>query len=83
MSLVDKIEELGAAVDAGILDWGVAVQQLTEYSDGGLTRLGSADALRRWQTMRARYADIRMSAELGIAACEAALRSVDGDRPNE
>lgn len=58
MALVDKIEELGAAVDAGLLDPDIAVQQLVEYSDGGLTRLGAADMLARWQTARAAYSDI-------------------------
>lgn len=75
MSLVDQIEELGAAVDAGLLPRDRAVQLLTEYSDGGLTRLGAADVLDNWQTTRAAYADIRMQAELGIAACEAAIRA--------
>lgn len=73
MPLVDKIEEYGAAVDAGLIDRDTATQQLTEYSDGGLTKLGAADLLNTWQTARARYADIFMSAEMGLAACEAAI----------
>jgi hypothetical protein len=80
MSIVDKIEELGAAVDAGLLDRDRAIQMLTEYSDGGLTRYGAGDVLAKWQSQRARYADILMDAELGHAVCESAIRSRDGGR---
>lgn len=72
MTLASKIEELGAAVDAGLLNRQAAIQHLTEYSDGGLTPLGAESALGQWQTIRARYADLRMSAELGMAAIQAA-----------
>ncbi|MEV5629141.1 hypothetical protein [Micromonospora tulbaghiae] len=81
MALVGKIEELGAAVDAGLLDRATAVQHLTEYSDGGLTRLGADHMLTRWQTARATYADLMMTAELGLAACEASLRRRGEDGP--
>lgn len=80
MSLVDMIEELGAAVDAGLLDRAAAVHQLAQYSDGGLTLQGAVNAIDNWQTRRAAYADIFMRVELGIAACEAAIRRRDGAR---
>jgi hypothetical protein len=77
MSLVDKIEELGAAIDAGQIGRDEAALQLQQYSDGGLTRLGAVDALAKWRTVRAQVADTRMSAELGLAAAEADLRRRD------
>lgn len=79
-SYADVIEELGAAVDAGLLDREVAVLRLVEYSDGGLTHLGAADTLVSWQTYRARMADLLVEVEMGIAACEAAIRRVREDR---
>lgn len=78
MALTDKIEELGAAVDAGLVDRETATHQLQQYSDGGLTLVGARSALDRWQTVRAQYADITMRAELGVAACRAAQRRREG-----
>ncbi|RKR92753.1 hypothetical protein BDK92_7232 [Micromonospora pisi] len=74
MSLIDKIEELGAAVDAGLLDRATAAHQLVQYSDGGLTLYGAKESIDNWQTRRAAYADIFMNAELGVAAVQAGLR---------
>jgi hypothetical protein len=80
VSLVDKIEELGAAVDAGLLDRAQAVQMVVEYSEGELTHYGAGTQIDAWQTRRAAYADIFMSAEMGIAACESAIRRQGGAR---
>lgn len=55
MALIDKIEELGAATDAGLLGRKIAAHQLQQYSDGGLTFVGALDCLNRWQTVRTRY----------------------------
>lgn len=74
MSLVDQIEELGAAVDAGLLAFADATHRLVEYSDGGLTRRGAESQLETWQFARARYADEFMRAEMGLAAVQAELR---------
>jgi hypothetical protein len=78
MSLVPLAEELGAAVSAGLLDRDVAVHQLAQYSDGGLTLYGAAGLIDGWQGVRARYADLFMRTEMGLAACEAAKRSRGG-----
>lgn len=78
MSLVSQIEELGAALDAGLLDRDAAVQQLVEYSDGGLTRLGAERSLGEWQTIGARYGDIFMRTEMDLAAVESQLRRAAG-----
>lgn len=79
MSLVSQIEELGAAVDGGLLNRGDAVQRLVEYSEGGLTHCGAAEQIRNWQTSRARYADEMMRAEMGLAAVKSALRRSGGE----
>ena len=68
MSLVDMIEQLGASVDAGLLDHDTAVHRLVQFSDGGLTPSGAVDMIRNWQTVRARCADLLMFAELRAAA---------------
>lgn len=74
MSLVDKIEELGAAIEAGRISRDEAAHQLQQYSDGGVTRLGAETALTKWRTVRAQVADTMMSTEPGLAAAEADLR---------
>lgn len=79
MSLATMAEELGAAVSAGLLPRDTAVQQLAEYSDGGLTKVGAADLVDGWQGVRARYADTLMQTEMALAACEAAIRREQGD----
>lgn len=45
MTLVDKADELLAAVSIRRITYEEAVRQLQQYSDGGLTRLGAADVL--------------------------------------
>lgn len=72
-SLTDQVEELGAAVSAGLMTAERATQHLLEFSDGGLTRQGAGDLLARWQTARAAYAETRMNAEMGIAAIKAKM----------
>lgn len=80
MSLVSLTEELGAAVQAGLLDRDVAVQQLAEYSDGGLTKYCAGKMIDDWQGVRARYADLFMRTEMALAACESAVRRQWGER---
>jgi hypothetical protein len=70
----DVAEELGAAVSAGLLDRDSAAQQLMEFSDEGLTLYGAETLIDSWQTVRARYADEMMRAEMGLAAIEAQIR---------
>ncbi|WP_028479007.1 hypothetical protein [Nocardia sp. CNY236] len=65
-SLVDMIEELGAAAAAGLLDHAEAAQRLQQFSDGGLTRRGAEDMLNRWQSARASYQSIFQAAEDGL-----------------
>lgn len=77
--LAGMAEELGAAVSADLLDRDVAAQQLMEFSDGGLTRYGAGTLIDSWQTVRARYADQMMRAEMGLAAIESQLRREAGD----
>lgn len=55
MGLVDQAEQLGAAVDAGLMPRAEAERHLMEYSDGGLTLLGASDLISSWQTCRATY----------------------------
>jgi hypothetical protein len=81
VGLADKAEELGAGVSAGLLDRKTAAQQLMEFSDGGLTRLGAEGLIDSWQTVRARYADGMMRAEMGLAAIESAMRRESGGQP--
>lgn len=54
MALIDEIERLGAAWEAG-MPKDQAVQLLMEYSDGGLTRRGAQDSIENWRTGRAEY----------------------------
>ncbi|HEU4544523.1 MAG TPA: hypothetical protein VFR23_25575 [Jiangellaceae bacterium] len=68
------IEECGALVDAGLMDRAEAVATVHRASGGGLTPLGAESMLSEWQTARARLADIFMTAELGMAACQDAIR---------
>lgn len=50
---VDEVERLGLAVEGGLLPEGQAVQQLLEYSEGGLTREGAALLITGgWRTAR-------------------------------
>lgn len=52
MTLADKVVELGWLVHVGAITHQTAVQQLVEYTNGGLTELGAADELDRWHTAR-------------------------------
>jgi hypothetical protein len=74
MSYLQTAEECGAAVAAGLMDRAAAVGAVYAAARGGLTLLGAEEALSEWQTLRARFADLRMNAELGIATCEAQIR---------
>ena len=58
MSTVDEIEYLGTLVAAGEITEETATQRLTEFSDGGLTKLGAQDMIRRSRTARAEYGRI-------------------------
>lgn len=55
MSLVDLIEQLGRAVDAGTMRVEDATQRLVEFSEAGLTHRGARDALNRHGTIRSDY----------------------------
>lgn len=50
---IDQVEMLGAQVDEGILDWDTAVNQLIDFSDGDLNRVGAEGWLRVHKTARA------------------------------
>ncbi|GGN39741.1 hypothetical protein FHR83_006650 [Actinoplanes campanulatus] len=76
---VPVAEECGALVDAGLMGKAEAIVRIAVASDGGLTLLGAENALDQWQTLRARIANIQMSVEMGIAACEAQLREQGGN----
>lgn len=80
MSLVDMIEMLGAAVDDGLITADDAVQQLVEFSDGGLTVRGARDSLRRHRTIRADYAR-RIHDTRALLAAVTAVR--DASTPEE
>jgi hypothetical protein len=64
MSLVDLIEELGAAVDAGLIRRSTAVRLIVE--DGGFTQTRAADVLGTWTTVRERAGE-----DLGAVAGDA------------
>lgn len=81
MSLVDKIEELGADAEAGTIDRDVAVQLLLEYSDGGLTRFGASDLIGNWRTARAEYQAIGDTARRSIN--EILQRMLDAEAAGE
>jgi hypothetical protein len=50
------IEQLGQAVDAGVINLHDAAHQVAEASQGGLTFLGARDSLERHRTLRSEYA---------------------------
>ena len=58
MSLVDLIEQLGEAIDAGTMHADDATQRLVEFSEAGLTHRGARDALNRHRTIRSEYGRI-------------------------
>lgn len=58
MSLVNETEFLCTLTAAGELTATEAAQHLTEYSDGGLTRLGAQDLITRHRDIRSQYEGI-------------------------
>jgi hypothetical protein len=70
-SLCHLVERLGPLVDSGSLDKETAVQWVFEFSDGGLTRYGSASLLASWSTLRGSLLE-------GITQTKALLARLDG-----
>ncbi|MFD7016165.1 hypothetical protein [Streptomyces sp. NPDC059928] len=64
MALVDDIERLGRAVEAGEIGREKAVSELT--SDGRMTEQGASDVIDNWRSVRARYAGTLQSSRTGL-----------------
>lgn len=51
-AVIDEIERLGRAVDAGELDPDEAAHRVMQVSDGGLDLVSAADWVRHWRMAR-------------------------------
>lgn len=52
VTLLDLVEDLGPRVANRTLSLESAVDQVVEWSNGGLTHVGAEDVLSRWETLR-------------------------------
>ena len=75
-------EECGALVDVGLMDRDAAIALIHEAADGGLTKLGAADTLRHWRTLRCDVSAAIVRAMRGIAAAHAQLTNADDSPPH-
>lgn len=67
-SPLELVERLGPAAERDPEARRLAVQQPLELSDGGLTRLGAADALANHRTLRRQLEGLRRDAATGLEA---------------
>lgn len=61
--LLDQIEALGRAVDAGLITRGEAIESLAAWSEGGLTKVGAAGWLDDWKNARIFVTNTALDAE--------------------
>lgn len=71
MSLIDDIERLGRAAEAGEITKDSAARALVAASEGGLTSVGAAGLIATWGTTRATYQAILADADKQLAAVNA------------
>jgi hypothetical protein len=55
VDITRKTEALGQSVSQGLITREAAIQELVEFSDGGITRVGAADMIDNWQGVRGKY----------------------------
>jgi anti-sigma factor ChrR (cupin superfamily) len=71
MTLIDRIEMLGSAVDDGLIDRDAAADLLVEYAGGGLTKVSALWTLDNHRGMRDRgktaIADVQAAVDALIA----------------
>lgn len=66
MDITRKTEALGQSVNEGLITREAAIQELVEFSDGGITRVGAADMIDNWQGVRAKYSKAFETAREGL-----------------
>lgn len=69
MSTATKVETLGQAIADGLMGREAAVQELMEYTERGLTRLGAEHVLDNWWTYRAAMEREGRRAETMLTEC--------------
>ena len=66
MDITRKTESLGQAVAQNLIPRDAAIQELVEFSDGGITRVGATTMIDGWTEVRAKYEQAFKVADDGL-----------------